>query len=72
MSEGIHYIPEPPEAFDYAPEKKKNTTLWIIVAIVAVILLCCCLAVALVLALGFSIPAYDQLFFQFSPYLSWI
>ncbi len=72
MSEGIHYIPEPPEAFDHVPEKKKNKTLWIIVAIVAVILLCCCLAVGLALVLGFSIPAYDQLFFHFLPNLSWI
>ncbi len=70
MSEEVTYIPEPPESFEPVPEKKNKKTLWIILAIVAVVLLCCCLVVVLVLALGYSLEEYDQLFYQLLPYLS--
>lgn len=71
MSEEVSYIPEPPESFEQAPEKKKNKTLWIILAIVAVILLCCCLLAVLGLVLGyFSFEGADQLFYQIVPYLT--
>lgn len=73
MSEGTNYIPEPPENFQQAPEKKKNKTLWIIIAVIAVILLCCCLVVVLGLVLGaFSYEEFDQLLYQTLPYLSLI
>lgn len=72
MSEGINYIPEPPEAFEQVQEKKKNKTLWIILAVVAVILICCCLAVVIALVAGFSFEEYDQLFYQLLPSLTWV
>jgi flagellar basal body-associated protein FliL len=71
MTEEISYIPEPPETFVEAPEKKKNKTLWIILAIVAVILLCCCLAVVLAMVFGFSLDEFDP-FVNLLPYLRWI
>lgn len=73
MSEDFNYIPEGPQSFEQAPQKKSNKTLWIILAIVAVILLCCCLVVVLSLVLGFvSFDALDDWVYQLMPYLQLI
>jgi hypothetical protein len=68
MSEGINYIPEPPEVFEPAPQKKKKT-LWIIIAIVAIVLLCCCLIGIFAVVLGLIPVGLDQYLSNFTPYL---
>jgi len=72
MSDDFNYVPEAPEAFEQAPEKKSNKTIWIIVAVVAVILLCCCLLVVLSMVFGF-VPAFlDEFVFESLPYLAFV
>jgi len=71
MSDDINYVPEAPEAFEQAPEKKNNKTIWIIVAVVAVILLCCCLVAVLGTTLGF-LPFLEEFVFESLPYLAFV
>lgn len=72
MSDDINYVPEAPDAFEQAPQKKSNKTLWIILAVVAVILLCCCLVVVLSMVFGF-VPAFlDGFVLESLPYLAFV
>lgn len=62
MSNEIYNMPDAPEGFSPAPEKKSNKTLWIILAIVAAVLLCCCVVVVLTIIVLVNNGAFDDFY----------